>query len=89
MNTTQLPILILFLSRIGVVTPRMLMRHFRLAVVVIAVLSAVLTPTGDVITMSVFAGPMILLYLLGVGVAWISQILDRRKDKKSENAKKS
>ncbi len=38
---------------------------------VIAVLSAVLTPTGDVPTMAVFAVPMIVLYLLGVAVAWI------------------
>ena len=36
-----------------------------------AVLSAVLTPTGDVITMSVFAGPMIVLYLFGVLVSWL------------------
>ena len=69
----ELPILIFFLSRIGLVTPRFLMKHFRVAVLVIAVLSAVLTPTGDVLTMSIFAGPMILLYLLGVFVSWISQ----------------
>jgi sec-independent protein translocase protein TatC len=67
----ELPILIFFLSRIGVVTPRFLMRHFRTAVLIIAVLAAVITPTGDVLTMSVFAGPMILLYLLGVLVSWI------------------
>jgi sec-independent protein translocase protein TatC len=48
------------------------MRHFRLAVVVIFVLSAVLTPTGDVLTMSVFALPMVLLYLLGVAVVWLT-----------------
>jgi sec-independent protein translocase protein TatC len=67
----EMPIVIFFLSRIGVVTPRFLLRNFRIAVLVIAVLSAVLTPTGDVMTMSVFAGPMILLYLLGVAVSWI------------------
>ncbi len=67
----ELPILIFFLSRIGVVTPQFLMRHFRIAVLIIAVLAAVLTPTGDILTMSVFAGPMILLYLLGVGVSWL------------------
>jgi len=66
----ELPIVIFFLSRIGVVTPRFLMRHFRTAVLLIAVLAAVITPTGDMLTMSVFAGPMILLYLLGVFVSW-------------------
>jgi len=67
----ELPILIFFLARIGVVTPRFLMRQFRMAVLVIAVLAAVLTPTGDILTMSVFAGPMIALYLLGVAVAFL------------------
>ncbi len=67
----ELPVVIFFLSRVGLVTPRFLMRHFRTAVLAIAVLSAVLTPTGDIPTMAVFAVPMILLYLLGVAVAWI------------------
>jgi len=69
----ELPVAIFFLSRIGVVTPQFLMRNFKFAVLVIAILAAVITPTGDVLTMSVFAGPMILLYLLGVLVSWISQ----------------
>ena len=72
----ELPIVILFLSRVGVVTPRFLMKHFKTAVLIMAVLSAVITPTGDMLTMSIFAGPMILLYLLGVLVSWISM---RRK----------
>jgi sec-independent protein translocase protein TatC len=67
----ELPIIIFFLSRVGIVTPRFLMQHFKTAVLIIAVLAAVLTPTGDVLTMSVFAGPMILLYLLGVAVSWV------------------
>ncbi len=66
----EMPIMIFFLTRIGLVTPGMLIRHFRVAVLVIAVLSAVLTPTGDMLTMSIFLVPMILLYLLGVGVSW-------------------
>ena len=66
----ELPILIFFLSRLGLVTPRFLMRHFRLAVLIIAVLAALLTPTGDVVTMSIFVAPMVLLYLLGVAVSW-------------------
>lgn len=68
----ETPVLIYFLSRLGLVTPRFLMRHFRVALLIIAVLSAVLTPTGDVVTMSVFATPMIVLYLLGVFVAWVA-----------------
>lgn len=67
----ELPILIFFLARIGVVTPAFLMRHFRVVVLLIAVLSAVLTPP-DPLSMLLFAGPMVLLYLIGVGVAWLS-----------------
>ncbi len=69
----ELPTIIFLLSRIGVVTPRFLLRHFRWAVLIIAIISAIITPTPDAITMSIFAAPTILLYLLGVGVAWIFQ----------------
>ena len=67
----ELPILIFFLTRLGLVTPRVLLRHFRVAVLVIAVLAAVLTPTGDMVTMSIFVAPMVLLYLIGVAVSWL------------------
>ena len=66
----ELPILIFFLTRLELVTPRFLLRHFRIALLIIAILSAVLTPTGDMVTMSIFVIPMTLLYLLGVGVSW-------------------
>ncbi|MFH1178042.1 MAG: twin-arginine translocase subunit TatC, partial [Acidobacteriota bacterium] len=67
----ELPVLILFLARIGVVDHRFLLRHFRYAVLAIFIVAAVITPTPDIATQSVFAVPMILLYLLGVLVAWI------------------
>jgi sec-independent protein translocase protein TatC len=73
----EMPIVILFLSRMGVVTPAFLMRYFRHAVLIIAILAAVITPTGDIMTMSVFAGPMILLYLLGVALSWLVKKSDK------------
>jgi sec-independent protein translocase protein TatC len=69
----EMPILIFFLARLGLVTPRFLLRNFKIAVLVIAVLAAVLTPTGDMVTMSFFVGPMVLLYLLGVGLAYVAR----------------
>lgn len=66
----ELPVLILFLARLGVVTHRFLLRQFRFAVLGIFVVAAVITPTPDIATQSVFAVPMIALYLLGVLVAW-------------------
>ncbi len=67
----ELPVLILFLARLGIVDHRFLLRHFRYAVLAIFVVAAVITPTPDVATQSVFAAPMILLYLLGIAVAWV------------------
>ena len=75
----QMPIVIFFLSRIGLVTPQFLMKHFRIAVLIMVIVSAIITPTGDWVTMSIFAGPMILLYLLGVFVAWVSQVRRARR----------
>jgi sec-independent protein translocase protein TatC len=68
----EMPILILVLSRFGIVTPGFLLRHFRMAVMVIAIAAALITPSGDALTMTVFALPMIALYLIGVGFAWIA-----------------
>jgi len=65
----QLPILIFILSMFGIVTPRFLWENFQYAVLVIAVLAAVITPTTDVVTMVVFMAPMLGLYLLGIGVS--------------------
>ncbi len=65
----ELPIVILLLAKMGVVTPRFLMRHFRWAVLIIFVVAAILTPTPDVVNLCVFALPTIGLYLLGVGAA--------------------
>lgn len=65
----ELPIVIFLLARIGLVTPRFLIRHFRWAVLIIFVVAALITPTPDVVNLCLFALPTIGLYLLGVGAA--------------------
>jgi sec-independent protein translocase protein TatC len=65
----QLPILVFFLSLFGIVTPRFLWNNFRYAVLIIAIIAAVVTPTTDALTMTIFMAPMIVLYLLGIGVS--------------------
>jgi sec-independent protein translocase protein TatC len=65
----QLPILIFILSLFGIVTPKFLWDNFRYAVLVIAVVAAIVTPTPDAVTMLVFMAPMLLLYLAGIGVS--------------------
>lgn len=65
----ELPTVIFFLARLGVVTPAFLMRHFRWAVLLIFIAAAIITPTPDVVNLLVFALPTIGLYLVGVAVA--------------------
>jgi sec-independent protein translocase protein TatC len=77
----ELPVLILFLSRLGIVSHRFLLRQFRYAVIIIFIIAAVITPTPDIATQSVFAVPMVALYLLGILVAWV---FGKKQDSKSE-----
>jgi sec-independent protein translocase protein TatC len=67
----QLPVVIFVLARIGLVTAGFLLRQFKYAVLAAFVLSAVITPTPDIVTQSLLALPMLGLYLLGVIVAWL------------------
>jgi sec-independent protein translocase protein TatC len=67
----QMPTLVFFLAKMKLVTARFLIAKFKYAVLIIFILSAVITPTGDPVTQSVFAAPMIGLYLLGIVIAWI------------------
>ena len=76
----QLPVVILILARIGIVTPRFLIRNFRWALLLIFVLAAVLTPTPDVVTQTVFAAPMIVLYGISILLAFFASPARRRKE---------
>jgi sec-independent protein translocase protein TatC len=67
----ELPVLIFFLSLFGIVTPKFLMKNFRYAILVIAILAAILTPTPDATTMLVFMAVLVALYFVGVGVSWV------------------
>ena len=67
----ETPILIFFLARLGIVTPAFLMQKFKYAIVLSFVIAAIVTPTPDIVTQAALAVPMILLYLIGVGVAFL------------------
>jgi sec-independent protein translocase protein TatC len=69
--TFQLPTLVLFLARLGVVTPRLMIRHFKYAVLLIVIASAVLSPDGGGVGMLAMGGPVIILYILSIGLAWV------------------
>jgi sec-independent protein translocase protein TatC len=67
----QIPVIAFVLGRLGLVTPGMLWRSWRYAIVVIAIISALLTPTADALNMTIFAAPMIGLYAFSILVVWI------------------
>jgi sec-independent protein translocase protein TatC len=67
----QIPAIVFVLSRIGLVNARMLARYFRHAILGCVIIAAVITPTTDFGNMLVIAGPMIVLYAIGIVVAWI------------------
>jgi len=69
--TFELPVFTFFLVRIGVWDYRFMLRSFRYAIVAIFIIAAILTPTPDVINQSLLAVPMLLLYILSIGVAYL------------------
>ena len=69
----QTPIIVMFLARIGLVRAGQLVRWWRLAVVAAFVVAAVVTPTIDPVTQSLVAGPIIVLYFVGIVLALFVQ----------------
>jgi sec-independent protein translocase protein TatC len=67
----ETPILIFFLARLGIVTPAFLMQKAKYAIVLSFIIAAIVTPTPDMVTQSALAIPMIVLYFLGIGIAFI------------------
>jgi sec-independent protein translocase protein TatC len=67
----ETPILIFFLARLGVVTPAFLMQKSKYAIVLSFIIAAIVTPTPDMVMQTFMAVPMIALYFLGVGVAYV------------------
>jgi sec-independent protein translocase protein TatC len=74
----ELPIAIFFLASIGVVTHRGLWRFNRWAVVLAFVIGAILTPSPDVLSQVLMAGPLLVLYNLSIIIAWL---LTRRRER--------
>jgi len=74
----QMPTIVFFLARMGVVSAHFLIRHFKYAVLVIFIVAALITPTGDPLTQALFAAPMIALYVISIGIAWL---VGRRRPK--------
>ncbi len=67
----ELPVLIFFLTLLRITTPGFLIRNSRYAILLITVLAAVVTPTPDIVNLTIFAVPMILLYFVGILAGWL------------------
>jgi sec-independent protein translocase protein TatC len=67
----QMPTIVYFLAKAGIVTAGLLWRSFKYALLLIFIAAAIITPTGDMVTQAIFAAPMIALYLLSIGIAWL------------------
>jgi sec-independent protein translocase protein TatC len=67
----QMPTLVFFLAKMRLVTARFLWRHIKYAILIIFIIAAVLTPSTDPWNQTVFAAPMVGLYLISIGLAWI------------------
>jgi sec-independent protein translocase protein TatC len=67
----QMPALVFFLARMGVVSARWMIRRFKYAVLVIFVIAAVITPSSDYASQMIVAFPMIGLYILSIAIAWM------------------
>jgi sec-independent protein translocase protein TatC len=67
----QIPTVVFFLAKMRLVTAAFLWRNTKYAVLIIFIIAAVLTPSADPWNQTVFAAPMIVLYLISIGIAWI------------------
>lgn len=80
----ELPLIVFVLAKLNMVTPRTLWKQWRIAVVIIALIAAIATPTPDPVNMSILMVPLFALYLLSILFAAVAQ----RGRKKAELAQR-
>ncbi len=67
----QMPAVVFFLAKMKMITARFLIKNFWYAFLIIFIVAAVITPTGDMMTQTIFAAPMVGLYCLSILIAWV------------------
>jgi sec-independent protein translocase protein TatC len=67
----QMPTVVFFLAKLRLVSARFLLAQFKYALLIIFIVAAVITPTGDMMTQAIFAAPMLALYCLSIIIAWV------------------
>ncbi len=81
----ELPTLVFFLSRMGLITAKWMAKKFKYAVLVVFIIAAIITPTPDPVTQSIVAIPMLALYGLGILIAFLSDKKRKEKTKERES----
>jgi sec-independent protein translocase protein TatC len=81
----EMPILIFFLALMGMITAKFMLKNFRYAILLIFIVAAIVTPTPDILSMCIFAAPMVALYAISIGIAWAVHPKQRqaRKEKRA------
>lgn len=69
----ELPIIVFLLAKLNVVNARVLTKGWRYAVVGIAIIAAFVTPTPDPFNMLLVMSPLLVLYVIGIGLAWLAR----------------
>jgi sec-independent protein translocase protein TatC len=67
----QMPVVIFVLARFGIVSARFLIKNFKYAVLIMFIVGAVASPGTDPVSQLVFVAPMLVLYIISIGVAWM------------------
>ena len=67
----ELPMLVFFLAKFGIVTASFLLKKTKYAILIIFIIAALVTPSPDPVNQCIFAAPMLVLYAVSIGVAWI------------------
>ena len=76
----QMPTVVFFLAKIGLLTARYLIRNTKYSILIIFIIAAVMTPTGDPATLTMMAAPMIVLYGVSIVIAWLVAPKKRAED---------
>jgi sec-independent protein translocase protein TatC len=76
----ELPLLVYVIARFGLLTPKSMLKYWRQAIVIIAILAAVITPTVDPVNMSLMMIPLVGLYFISVLFAWFANRSRNRQD---------
>jgi sec-independent protein translocase protein TatC len=75
---------VFFLSLFGIVSAGWMWKNLRYSILVIFLIAAIITPTTDIMNMCVFAAPMIILYIVSIGIAFVVHPKRRNRNKVQE-----